>query len=181
MAAAGNRWKLLKKLFNQQEIAMPTIHTPGDGHVTPVTLGDGTKWDPYPNDNRRRTLDRALFILRHNVRNMRPCDNCFKSLPGGKTFTEVFGDPSIFISFDPSGPNRGVSIVSGNDITISVSEFRIGRWSVAATLVHELAHINGAPNNTGDAENMLNCCGFRAHFTGVIGEFRPTPLNAEYA
>jgi hypothetical protein len=159
---------------------MPTIHTPGDGHITPVPLGDGTLWDPYSDHHLKHTLERALFILRHNVRHMRPCDNCFRSLPGGRSFTEVFDDPTVFISLDSAGPNRGVSIVSGNDITISIGEFRIGRWSVAATLVHELAHINGAPNNTGDAESMLNCCGFRAHFTGVIGEV-PSSSSSQYA
>jgi hypothetical protein len=151
---------------------MVTIHTPGDGHVTPSADADGTTWDPYSDPKIKHTLERALFILKHNVRNMRPCDDCFKRLPGGRTFTEVFDDSTVFISFDPSGPASGATNqVSGKEITISIREFRVGRWSVAATLVHELAHVNGAPGVPSPlAESMLNCCGFRAHFRrGVVG------------
>ena len=64
---------------------MPTVHISGDGHLTPATLGDGTRWEPYTDAALRKTLDRALFILRHNVRSMRPCDDCFSRLPGGRT------------------------------------------------------------------------------------------------
>jgi hypothetical protein len=154
---------------------MPTIHLPGDGHVAPAPLADGTRWDPYDDPKLLRTLERALFILRHNVRGMRPCDNCFRRLPGGRSFTEVFDDAAVVISFDPGGPFSGrTDAVGGNEVTIAASEFRIGRWSVAATIVHELAHVNGAPADTADAESMLNCCGFRAHFRpGAIGAVQP--------
>jgi hypothetical protein len=150
---------------------MPTIHIPGDGHVAPAPDPDGTTWAPYSNPKFKHILNQALFILRHNIRGMRPCSNCFSALPGGRTFADVFDDPTVFISLDLSGPNSGVTdSVGGKEITISISEFRVGRWSVAATLVHELAHVNGADTVTGDAENTLNCCGLRGHFRpGAIG------------
>ncbi|HEY2787682.1 MAG TPA: hypothetical protein VGJ05_22180 [Fimbriiglobus sp.] len=151
---------------------MPTIHVPGDAHITPAPDTDGTRWDAYSDAKHKHTLERALFILKHNVRNSRPCDNCFKKLPGGRTFTEVFDDATVFISFDPDGPSSGATdSVGGKDITISVKELRVGRWTVAATLVHELAHVNGAlGGNSPEAESMLNCCGFRALFRpGVVG------------
>ena len=150
---------------------MPTVHTAGDGHVTPLPLGDGTRWDPYTDPKIRKILDQALFILRNNVRGARPCDRCFSRLPGGRTFADVFDDASVFISFDPAGPNSGrTDSVGGREVTIGASEFRIGRWSVAATIVHELAHVNGAGIATADAENTLRCCGFSAHFRpGAIG------------
>ena len=34
----------------------------------------------------------------------------------------------------------------------------MGRWTVAATLVHELAHVNGAPGNDRQAEHTLASC-----------------------
>ena len=156
---------------------MPTIHRPGDGHATPAALADGTKWDPYDNAGILDTLNRALFILKHNIKGMRPCNDCFKRLPGGRTFQEVFDDATIFISFDPSGPNSGVTdAVGGKEITVSASEFRVGRWSVAATLVHEFAHTNGASGATMDAENTLNCCGLNGLFrAGSIGLQDPGP------
>lgn len=150
---------------------MPTIHLPGDGHAVPLPDPDGTTWAPYTDADVLDTLKRALFILKHNIRGMRPCNDCFKNLPGGRTFQEVFDDASIFISFDPSGPDSGATDDSNKEVTISVSEFKVGRWSVAATLVHELAHCNGAPGgNAPDAENTLNCCGLKGLFRpGVVG------------
>jgi len=150
---------------------MPTIHVPGDGHITPLPLADGTRWDAYGDAKIKRTLEQALFILKHNIRGSRPCNQCFSALPGGRSFDDVFNDPTIFISFDPSGLFSGTTdSVGGKEITIGVSEFRVGRWSVAATLVHELAHTNGAPLTTADAENTLNCCGLRGLFRpGAVG------------
>lgn len=150
---------------------MPTIHVPGDGHATPAPLADGTTWGEYSDPKIKKTLERALFILKHNVRGMKPCNTCFAALPGGRTFDAVIADASIFISFDASGPNSGVTnAVGGKEVTIGASEFRGGRWTVAATLVHELAHTNGASGATLDAENTLKCC-------GLFGLFRPGSIG----
>jgi hypothetical protein len=109
--------------------------------------------------------------LKHNIHGMRPCNDCFSRLSGGKTFDDVFDDPAMFISFDLSGPFSGrTDAVGGKEITISAREFRIGRWSVAATLVHELAHVNGADAVSADAEETLKCCGLAGHFRcGAVG------------
>jgi hypothetical protein len=116
-----------------------------------------------------------VFILKHNIKGMRPCNNCFSRLPGGKTFSAVFDDASVFISFDPSGPDSGATdAVGGKEITISVKEFKVGRWSVAATLVHELAHVNGTGVDTADA---VSCCHCRAHVVvqGKVINLKPGP------
>jgi hypothetical protein len=150
---------------------MPTVHVAGDGHTEPLPLADGTRWDAYDDPKIRKILDQALFILKHNIRGMAPCDKCFKDLPGGRSFQEVFDDASVFISFDPSGPNSGVTNqVGGKDITVGAGEFKVGRWSVAATLVHEMAHVNGAGTDSLDAENTLKCC-------GLGGLFRPGSIG----
>jgi hypothetical protein len=161
---------------------MPTVHVPGDGHPTPAPLADGTRWDAYSDAKIKHILDQALFILRHNVRGSRPCDDCFSRLPGGRTFTDVFDDPSVFVSFDPSGPFPATTdSVGGREVSINASEFRIGRWSVAATLVHELAHVNGADTVSADAENTLRCCGFAAHFRPGATGANETRSDSRYA
>lgn len=75
--------------------------------------------------------------------------------------------------------------VGGKEITVSASEFKVGRWSVAATLVHELAHVNGAGTDTIDAEKTLNCCGlnglFRANAVGVRDPDEPDDNGPRYA
>src|SRR3954469_2893699 len=101
--------RMAGRISDGSDAIMVTIHTPGDGHVAPSPDPDGTKWDPYSDEKTKHTLERALFILRHNVRNMRPCDDCFKRLDGGRTFTEVFDDANVFISFDPTGPASGAT------------------------------------------------------------------------
>jgi hypothetical protein len=41
---------------------------------------------------------------------------------------------------------------------------------VAATLCHEMAHIDSAPTTTTQAEDTLGCCGFGADRTpGLVG------------
>jgi hypothetical protein len=42
---------------------------------------------------------------------------------------------------------------------ISERACRIGRWSLLATMIHELAHINGAPGRGFAAEEALIACG----------------------
>src|SRR5271169_844560 len=107
---------------------MPTIHIPGDGHTEPSPLADGTRWDAYSNAKNLKILKEALFILKHNIHGMKPCNDCFSALPGGKSFDNVFDDATVFISFDSGGPNSGVTnAVGGKDITINGSEFKVGR------------------------------------------------------
>jgi hypothetical protein len=49
---------------------------------------------------------------------------------------------------------------SGREVAISEQAFRIGRWTVLATLVHELAHTNGAPDRPSTAaEEAVLACG----------------------
>ena len=46
------------------------------------------------------------------------------------------------------------------ELAIGPRAFRIGRWTVLATLIHELAHCNGAPGGGSTvAEDALPACG----------------------
>jgi hypothetical protein len=137
---------------------MPTIHIPGDGHLEPSPDADGTTWAAWAVEADKIILKQALFILQHNIRGMRPCNDCFKTLPNGRSFDDILADPTIFLHFDPSGPDFGGT--KGNDTTISLNTNHRNRWQVAATIVHEFAHINGVPGGgAGVAERMLTCCG----------------------
>jgi hypothetical protein len=47
----------------------------------------------------------------------------------------------------------------------------MGKWTTAATLVHELAHVNGAPGTNRDAGNtLLNCMLKSLHDPTIIGK-----------
>jgi len=142
---------------------VPTIHTSGDGLVTPAPLADGTRWDPVPaSGEARKRMDQAVFILRNNVRGSASCNNCFKSQPGGRTFDQIFDDANTVLSFDPNGPNSGVTI--GSNVTVSLLQNNANVWQVVATICHEFSHVNGVPGGGhGVAESVLRCCGLGGH------------------
>src|SRR5262245_27319516 len=164
---------------------MATVHIPGDGHVTPVrgvsTNGTIFHWLAFSDAKKIKVIEDALHILKRNVKGLRPCNNCFSRLPNGRTFDDILDDPSIFISFDPSNDGRSFGARSGNDITICHFSIRMGRWTVAATLVHEFAHVNGAPGTNHRAEGTLLCCGFSGlHDPTIIGAVE-RPSNTRIA
>jgi hypothetical protein len=115
-------------------------------------------------------VEQALFILAHNVRGSKPCNKCFQRLSGGHSFDDVLNDPAVVISYDPGNQQGRYGATLGKDVTITEFSIRMGRWTVAATLVHELAHVNGAPGSDHQAEGTLMCCGFAAlHNPAIIG------------
>jgi len=64
----------------------------------------------------------------------------------------------VWVSYDPGGQGGRYGATLGNEITITAYALRMGRWTVAATLVHELAHVNGAPGTDKQAEHTLASC-----------------------
>lgn len=88
-------------------------------------------------------------------------DRYFATLPSGRALRDLLNDSSIWINFGPSMTEFGAqSVAHPNEIAIGPSAFRIGRWTVLATLVHELAHVNGAPGGADRrAEEALLHCG----------------------
>ena len=144
---------------------MPSINTPGSGHMGPAASA-GWQWLPYANAGWLATLRSAIHIIDTRIKGNKPCDSAFRSLPSGKTFAQVWSDPTIWISYDPdrSGRKFGVTErVGGREISITEFALRMGAWTTAATLIHELAHTNGAPGRRSHAaEAALSTCLLRA-------------------
>jgi len=95
------------------------------------------------------------------VKEIPSADRYFKTLPNGRTLSALLADRSIWINFGPSMTEFGAqSIAHPHEIAVGPLSIRIGRWTVLATLVHELAHVNGAPGgNDRRAEEALLHCG----------------------
>lgn len=95
----------------------------------------------------------------------------------------MWADDTVWINYE-SRTDRGwygITIrVGGKDISISQLAFNKGRWWVAGTLVHELAHVNGAPLATAQADEVLLSCGLKNAYEGVIGARLASP-NRAYA
>lgn len=86
----------------------------------------------------------------------------FKGLPSGRSLTSLLADNSIWVNYAPTMPHYGEA--GGNEIAISHQSYRIGRWTVLATLIHELAHVGGAPGGANPAaERALLACGLGRH------------------
>ena len=91
---------------------------------------------------------------------------------------QVWNDPSIWISFDPdkTGTKWGVTL-GRKHISLTAYALAMGQWSAAATLVHELAHVNGAGNNNTVAEDTLKHCLLKSlHDPNIIGSLMKSKL-----
>jgi hypothetical protein len=120
----------------------------------------------------RDTLD----LIKSTALGQSKCNACFQALrngwwifaSGGRSFDDVFNDRDIWISYhwDKSTGFDGLtSMKKEKEITISQSAFDRGLRAVAATIVHELAHVNSAPAAPSTAaESTLQNCGFSDQF-----------------
>jgi hypothetical protein len=86
-------------------------------------------------------------------------DVYFRSLPNGRSLRSLLADRSIWINFTHELPLPGVGITMGKEIGLSHWAFMQGRLIVLATLIHELAHVGGAPGTPSQAaeEAALHC------------------------
>lgn len=101
-----------------------------------------------------------------------PCNSYFRNLPNGRSFRQIWQDNTIFINYSPSLTNGFYGATHSNDKDICVSAWCLdnkNRWMIAATIVHELAHIGGAPGGTShDAEKAVEKCGFNPQYDPTI-------------
>ncbi len=104
----------------------------------------------------------------------------FRSLPGGRSLTQILGDSSIWVNYHPTMPYFGeTNAVGGREVAISGMSIRLGQWTVLATLIHELAHVNGAPGGGSQAAELaVLACGMGYQSERVSGVDDPrTPYN----
>jgi len=104
----------------------------------------------------------------------------FRGLPNRRSLTDLLNDGGIWINYDPVTVGFGATnFVGGNEIAIGDIAFRLGQWSVLATLIHELAHVNGAPGGSDKlAEGAVLACGLGRLTERVSGvDDLSTPYN----
>ena len=132
--------------------------------IVQINIGDHTSsqagYIAIPNHYRARmrwARSKAFWI----VENKPAADVYFSALPGGKSLRTLLRDNSIWVNYHATMPFFGeTNAVGGKEIAISSMAFRMGRWTVLATMIHELAHVDGAPGGTDQsAERALVACG----------------------
>lgn len=120
-------------------------------------------------------IDQAWQFVTNRAAKCEACNTYFKSLPGKKTLEDILNGGNIVLhclkprkGFTEADLPRGVSV--GRHIGIDPSLLaEKGYATVAATLIHELAHVGGAPANAYDdksnaAETALKHCLLPKHF-----------------
>ena len=127
-----------------------------------INVGDhagnenGVAFTPFPVGLRaqvRWARTKAFWI----AGNLPGGNRYFTSLPAGHSLSVLLYDSSIWVNYDPALADDGATF-HNRDLWIGPGPFRIGRWMVLATMIHELAHINGA----GGAATGLVCNAFSA-------------------
>jgi|SRR5271165_7386378 len=115
------------------------------------------------------------------TKNIPAADVYFRTLPGRRSLTALLADSTIWVNYHATLRDFGeTNVAGGREIAISSAAFRVGRWTVLATLIHELAHVNGvrgAVDPVGAERAVLACgLGKRSELTTGIDDPR-TPYN----
>src|SRR5689334_17412721 len=110
----------------------------------PIQMNVGDHVSPHPGwvavpATHRPVLNWARKRASAIAVGMPSADRYFSSLPKGRSLRALLNDRAIWINFDPAAVEFGAnSIAHPNEVAIGPSAFRIGRWTVLATLIHEL-------------------------------------------
>lgn len=104
----------------------------------------------------------------------------FRTLDRGRSLSEILADHTLWINYCPNKPEYGwtVATPTGKDeVGICPLAFRWGRWTVLGTLIHELAHVNGAGDGDAAERALLHCgLGSWAELTSHVDNPQ-TPYN----
>jgi hypothetical protein len=160
-----------------REISMPNINRTSSKHNSPWVTQDGkNKWEPFTDDKTINVMIAAFMEINKRIIDskgvLKTCNRAFAKLPGARNFAAVWRDPAIWVSFNPNPEDGLFGITYKKDIAIAAHLFTLiepARF-IAATLVHELAHVNGAPGGQGhkEAEATLPPCGFDDLYNSAI-------------
>jgi hypothetical protein len=117
-----------------------------------------------------RGMDDAIDFIETKVKLHAPCNACFKRLPGGRTFREIWEDKDVWIHYNGRSQSLGFRRPGTKEIAVCFKSFqpsvnapgKPNSMQVAATIVHELAHVGGAEGDSSkrdnSAENTLRFC-----------------------
>ncbi|MBK9363996.1 MAG: hypothetical protein IPM99_24185 [Rubrivivax sp.] len=147
-----------------------------------INIGDHTSSEDgyiaFPN-HRRADVRWARVKARWIAAAMPSANVYFRSLPDGRTLSDLLADGRIWVNYHATMPHFGeTNRVSGTEIAISERSCKVGRWTVLATLIHELAHAAGAPGgNDRSAERALLACGLGRASEDQHGDDANTPYN----
>lgn len=157
---------------------MVQLNTPDTRHGNKIEVYEGlvVAYNSYPSitdidKTRLAKIKNAISIvdaLDAKLDLYGPCNMYYQYLPRGLSLRELWRSKEIFINFCPVQiPGLcGWTDSTNRDITIFAWCLDTQRPSMAAaTIIHELAHVAGAPGgNSHMAERAVKKCGFDAEY-----------------
>lgn len=124
-------------------------------------------------ERHRGTMRWARTKAKEIAKTMPSANTYFKTLPDGRSLSDLLSDSSIWVNYHPTMPFFGeTNQVSGKEIAISEKSFKIGRWTVLATLIHELAHTDGAPGGDGQTSRAGTALMWSGQAVGIDDRHR---------
>lgn len=149
-----------------------------------INIGDHVStfpgWTSIP-ARHRQTTNWARTNAKRIARTIPGANVYFRTLPLGRSLSDLLSDNTIWINYDPApGAYGRTNFAGGKEIGIGDASYNLGRWTVLATLIHELAHVNGVrgaimPRAAEDA--LIHCgLGSMAEKTSGVDDHR-TPYN----
>lgn len=130
-----------------------------------------------------RGMNEALQFVEQKVKVWRPCNECFKRLPGKRSFKDIWDDPDTWIHYNGKSLSLGFQRPGTKEIAVCFRSFmstpdkpgQPNSMQVAATIVHELAHANGAE---GDPTKRDNSAEATLKFCLLTQMFKPEVFGA---
>lgn len=162
---------------------MAIINTPATGHgnkseiyISGLTIHFNVFLNSTPKEAARlNKIKQAYAIvdrLDKKINLYGSCNKYFTTLPKGKNFSDFWRDKTIFIDYSPSTASDFFAAAHSNDKDVCITAWCLdthNKWMIAATLVHEFAHIAGAPGgNSHAAEKAADKCGFKPQYNPLI-------------
>ncbi|EYF01090.1 hypothetical protein [Chondromyces apiculatus] len=105
-------------------------------------------------------VQRGIDLLMTRILGCESCEQEFRTLPRGLSFTQIV-NLGVYVNYHPANNTDWGWMDTGypQDIVLTPLAIRMGRWAIAGTIVHEIAHLNGAPGgNDHAAEHTLSKC-----------------------
>lgn len=126
------------------------------------------RYEPFPPPLRgqmRWVRERVGWIAKH----VSSADRYFATLPLHKPLSMLLDDQTIWVNYKVTRRIDGeTAFLGSHELAIGSLAFEGGRLRVLATLIHELAHVCGAPiRNSRAAEMAVLACGL-----GKLNEYR---------
>jgi hypothetical protein len=104
----------------------------------------------------------------------------FRSLPNRRSLSDILADSGLWVNYCSNRSEYGWTVPTpGGSVEVGICPlaFRWGRWTVLGTLIHELAHVNGAGSDHAAELALPNCgLGTWAEVTSQVDN-RQTPYD----